>query len=67
MAPLLLLDPCSYCAQLNLNGTDYAPYIQNEPSPLAVSRVVDRCTAKLVDEFRHLRANATGPLAEFLE
>lgn len=67
VAPLLLLDPCSYCAQLNLNGTDYAPYIQNEPSPLAVSRVVDRCTAKLVDEFRHLRANATGPLAEFLD
>lgn len=53
--------------KLNLNATDYGPYVQNEPSPLQVSRVVDRCTQKLVDEFKHLRAHATGSLADFLD
>lgn len=41
--------------KLHLQSTDYGPHIQNEPSPLQTSVIVNRCTEKLVQEFNHLR------------
>jgi len=34
---------------------------------LTPETILERCTAKFVDEFRYIQANATGPLASFLE
>lgn len=53
--------------RMHLNGTDYAPFIQNEPSPLQTSTLVARLTDRLVADFRHLRAHAYEPLAQFLD
>lgn len=39
-------------------STDYGAFLQNEPSPLQPSTIVEKCTQKLVDEWNHLRAQA---------
>jgi hypothetical protein len=41
--------------------------VQNEPSPLAVSTLVEKATRKLVEEFRYMRCQASEPLATFLD
>ena len=38
-----------------------------EPSPLHTATIVEKCTQKLVDEFHHMRCQATEPLATFLD
>ena len=38
-----------------------------EPSPLHTSTIVEKCTLKLVDEYRHMLSQATEPLSTFLE
>ena len=38
-------------------ATDYGPYIQNLPSPLHTTSVVEACTQLLVDQWHYLRAN----------
>ena len=38
-------------------GTDYGPYLANEPSPLHTTTIVDRCTEKLVDDWNKMRAH----------
>ena len=38
--------------------TDYGPYLANEPSPLHAATIVEKCTAKLVEEWNHLRCQA---------
>lgn len=48
-------------------STDYGNFLQNEPSPLAVSTIVEKATRKLVEEFRHMRCQASQPLATFLD
>ncbi|KAK9822704.1 hypothetical protein WJX81_004748 [Elliptochloris bilobata] len=53
--------------KLNLTGTDYGPYLANEPSPLHTTTIVDRCTEKLVDDWNKMRANADEPLGEFMD
>eukprot|EP01023_Acetabularia_acetabulum_P065501 TRINITY_DN8684_c0_g1_i1.p2 TRINITY_DN8684_c0_g1~~TRINITY_DN8684_c0_g1_i1.p2 ORF type:complete len:353 (-),score=70.76 TRINITY_DN8684_c0_g1_i1:473-1531(-) len=53
--------------KLHLAGTDYGPYLANEPSPLQTSTIVDKCTMKLVDNWNHMRANADEPLGKFLD
>ena len=53
--------------KLNLAETDYGTFLQNEPGPLVVSTIRDKCYEKLVAEFEYLRANATQPLARFLD
>ena len=42
-------------------GTDYGPYLANEPSPLHTTTIVDRCTEKLVDDWNKMRANVRPP------
>lgn len=53
--------------KLYLSGTDYAPYVANEPSPLRTTGLVEACTRKLVDDWKALRAGAAAPLATFLD
>lgn len=53
--------------KLHLASTDYGDFLANEPSPLHTTTIAERCTQKLVKEFNHLRAQATQPLAEFLD
>lgn len=53
--------------KLHLGTTDYGNFLQNEPSPLQVSTIVEKCTQKLVEEFRHMRCQASEPLATFLD
>jgi V-type H+-transporting ATPase subunit d len=53
--------------KLQLSGTDFGPFFQNEPSPLATSTIAARCTEKLIQDFEYLRASAAQPLAKFLD
>ncbi|KAF3643459.1 hypothetical protein FXO37_21978 [Capsicum annuum] len=53
--------------KMHLSATEYGPYLQNEPSPLHTTTIVEKCTVKLVDEFNHMLCQATEPLSTFLE
>eukprot|EP00850_Spirogloea_muscicola_P001039 SM000004S14909 [mRNA] locus=s4:114091:116747:- [translate_table: standard] len=53
--------------KLHLTGTDYGPYLQNEPSPLHTSTIVEKCTQKLVEDYMYMRNQATEPLSTFLD
>jgi len=52
---------------LHLASTDYGNFLQNEPSPLATTTIAEKCTEKMVEEFKYLRAHAVEPLATFLD
>jgi len=41
--------------------------LASEPSPLHTTTISEKCTQRLVKEFNHLRAQATEPLATFLD
>eukprot|EP00002_Diphylleia_rotans_P005699 TRINITY_DN1487_c0_g1_i1.p1 TRINITY_DN1487_c0_g1~~TRINITY_DN1487_c0_g1_i1.p1 ORF type:complete len:345 (-),score=73.66 TRINITY_DN1487_c0_g1_i1:186-1220(-) len=51
--------------KLHLVNTDYGSFLQNEPA-LTPSIIGEKCTLKMIDEFNYIRANATEPLATFL-
>ncbi|XP_009629856.1 V-type proton ATPase subunit d2 [Nicotiana tabacum] len=53
--------------KMHLSATEYGPFLQNEPSPLHTTTIVEKCTLKLVDEFNHMLCQATEPLSTFLE
>jgi len=53
--------------KLTLATTDYGDFLANEPSPLHTTTISEKCTQKLVKEFSHIRAQATQPLATFLD
>lgn len=53
--------------KLHLASTDYGNFLQNEPSPLATTTIAEKCTEKMVSEFKYLRAHAVEPLASFLD
>ncbi|XP_052892033.1 V-type proton ATPase subunit d-like [Anopheles moucheti] len=53
--------------KLQLQSTDYGPFLANETSPLTVSTIDERLRETLLVEFRHLRNQAVQPLAEFLD
>lgn len=48
-------------------GSDYAAHLAAAPTPLPTEFLVKACTARLVDEWNELRANADGALATFLD
>ncbi|KAG0538232.1 hypothetical protein BDA96_03G217500 [Sorghum bicolor] len=54
--------------KMHLTATEYGPYLQNEPSPLHTTTIVEKCTLKLVDEYKHMIDNVvlivTGTLHE---
>ncbi|RKP10140.1 V0 complex, c/d subunit of ATPase [Thamnocephalis sphaerospora] len=53
--------------KLQLAATDYGTLLQNEPSPIATSTIAERCTERLVDEFRYIQQAAVKPLSTFLD
>ncbi|XP_053669576.1 V-type proton ATPase subunit d 1-like [Anopheles marshallii] len=53
--------------KLQLQSTDYGPFLANETFPLTVSTIDERLRETLLVEFRHLRNQAVQPLAEFLD
>ncbi|MCO5605865.1 hypothetical protein L7F22_060049 [Adiantum nelumboides] len=53
--------------KMHLSATEYGPYLQNEPSPLRTTTIVEKCTQKLVEEYKHMLTQATEPLSTFLE
>ena len=53
--------------KLHLQSTDYGGFLSTVPSPLQVSVIDDKLKDKLVTEFQHMRTQATGPLATFLD
>jgi len=53
--------------RLALAVTDYGDFLSNEPSPLHTTTISERCTLRLVRDFNHIRAQATEPLATFLD
>lgn len=40
-------------------ATDYGPYLQNEASPLYTTNIVEKCTAKLVDDWTKMRCHVS--------
>jgi len=42
-------------------------FLSNEPSPLHTTTISEKCTLRLVRDFNHIRAQATEPLATFLD
>lgn len=48
-------------------ASDYGPYLANEPSPMPTSALVARCTQRLVDDWRAMRAQADEGLGRFLD
>ena len=50
-----------------LEDTDYGSFLQDEPAPLLVPRIVQKCKEKLADEFFFLKCQAVGDLEKFLE
>jgi ATP synthase (C/AC39) subunit len=78
----LLLAPCpcatcctaSHCSAYSVvvpicvqSATDYGPYVQNLPSPLHTTTLVEACTQLLVDQWLYLRANVRVGLADHLQ
>ncbi|KAL5467391.1 hypothetical protein EMCRGX_G031609 [Ephydatia muelleri] len=53
--------------KLQLQATDYGNFLQNEPSPIAVSVIDEKLRSRLVVEFRHFRNHAVEPLSTFLD
>ncbi|KAM3330852.1 hypothetical protein ACQJBY_027141 [Aegilops geniculata] len=53
--------------KMHLSATEYGPYLQNEPSPLHTTTIVEKCTLKLVDEYKHMLCQANEPLSTFLQ
>lgn len=52
--------------KLVLEDTDYAPYIQQEPSNLPVNVLRKKLKQKLAEEFEYLQTQSVFPLSEFL-
>ncbi|MBA0822472.1 hypothetical protein Goarm_019273, partial [Gossypium armourianum] len=53
--------------KMHLSATEYGFYLQNEPSPLHTTIIMEKCTLKFVDEYKHMLCKATEPLSTFLE
>jgi hypothetical protein len=50
-------------ASLPQTGTDYGPFIANEPSPIHTTTLVDCCTRKLVADWQYMRQNVSRAAA----
>lgn len=50
-----------------LDETDYAQFLQDEPSPLIPAVIVHKCKEKLASEFKYVREQVDGKLGKFLD
>jgi len=53
--------------KLHLASTDYGDFLADETGHLLTTTIQEKCTARLVRDFKHLRVNAVQPLAKFLD
>eukprot|EP00871_Galdieria_phlegrea_P006035 jgi/Galph1/919/GphlegSOOS_G5653.1 len=53
--------------RMHLNGTEYSSVLQDEPGPLTASLIAEKCTLKLVADFKYIRSQSTYPLTKFLD
>lgn len=53
--------------KLHLQGTDYGDFLSDEAGQLLTATIAEKCTQKLVNDFRHIRVNAVYPLSRFLD
>jgi len=53
--------------KIHLCQTDYAEYLQNEAGPITPAIFKERCTEKMVNDFKYLRSMAQDPLSKFLD
>ena len=47
--------------KLQLSGTCYVKFLQDESSDLHPTTLVERCVDQFLDEFNYLRCNAEAP------
>mmetsp|Transcript_12995 Transcript_12995/g.31363 ORF Transcript_12995/g.31363 Transcript_12995/m.31363 type:complete len:385 (-) Transcript_12995:154-1308(-) len=50
-----------------LDDTDYAGFMQDEPSPIPVSSVEIKARQRLAEDFKYLRGQGVQPLHKFME
>lgn len=50
-----------------LEDTDYGSFMMDEPSPIAVTTISQKCKEKMAHEFNYIRAQAEEPLRTFLD
>lgn len=50
-----------------LEETDYGSFMQDEPLPLAVPTISQKCREKMASEYRYMRSQAYGKLGTFLD
>ncbi|CDU19948.1 hypothetical protein YYC_00657 [Plasmodium yoelii 17X] len=50
-----------------LEDTDYGSFMMDEPSPIAVTTIAQKCKEKMAHEFNYIRAQAEEPLRTFLD
>lgn len=48
-----------------LEDTDYGLFLQDEPTPIAVTTIGTKCHEKMANEFRYLQGQANYPLNKF--
>lgn len=53
--------------KLHLQGTNYGNFLQNEPSPIAVSTLDERLRERLIIEFTHMQNHSFQPLTKFMD
>ena len=53
--------------KLHLQGTDYGDFLSDEAGQLLTATIAEKCTQKLVNDFRHIRVNAVYPLSRFMD
>lgn len=44
-----------------LEDTDYGTFMMDEPSPIAVTTIAQKCKEKMAHEFNYIRAQAEEP------
>lgn len=50
-----------------LEDTDYGMFMMDEPSPIAVTTISQKCKEKMANDFNYIRAQAEEPLRTFLD
>ncbi|TIC69627.1 vacuolar ATP synthase subunit D [Wallemia mellicola] len=56
-----------YTRGMQLSATDYGNFLANELLPLSTSKIAEKSTNTLVDEFKYISTNSTEPLSTFLD
>ena len=59
-----LLSPADF--RMQLSSTDYGNFLANETT-ITTSKIAEKATQLLVDQFHFMRSNAVEPLSTFLD